>query len=230
MGVKDEVDTMGKQISPSVPFKEIFKRFFSRIRYTASEPSTSVATKLPIIRFLVHRDDLHQAKMTLRDRGREIRNLGWWVAQECPKELRDMETNAFRFFMELKKKHSAKCPALKRHYLEVSDGFLKAGGTPLVPVFSIPNDVEKWPKLAPILNKMIEEVMSCDWVSRFKKPKPISQALYDEWGDITEPREGEDWESAGDDSDGPGDSDSDSEDEEKEDEGGKDTEMSELGS
>jgi hypothetical protein len=133
------------------------------------------------------------------------------VAQESPKELRDMETNAFRFFMELKKKHSDKCPALKRHYLEVSDGFLKAGGVPLVPVFTIPKDVGKWPKLAPILSKIIDEVMSCDWVSRFKKPNPISQALYDEWGEITEPKETEDWESVEDhDSEGPS---SDSEDE-----------------
>jgi hypothetical protein len=150
--------------------------------------------------------------MTIHDRGREIRNLGWWVAQESPKELRDMETNAFRFFMEIKKKHAEKCPALKRHYLEVSDGFLKVGGVPLLPVFKIPTDTEKWGQLAPILHKMICEVMASDWVSRFKKPKAVSQALYDEWGEITEPSGEEQWESVSDQgSDGPesdGDSDS----------------------
>jgi hypothetical protein len=136
-----------------------------------------------LVRFVVHPDDVHMCKLVVRDRGREIRSLGWWAAQECPKDLRDMEMNAFRFFGEAKKA----CPALKRYYLEAEDGFVKVARVAILPVFCVPTDKGKWPRLAPVLNRMIESIHADDWVSRFKQQKSVDPKIYEEWGDIVDP-------------------------------------------
>jgi hypothetical protein len=182
LGMVEEFDTKGVQIPPEVPYQEVFRRFFGNIRFDAAAPTEQVSNKLPIIRFVVQRDDVHQAKMIIRDRNREIRLLGWWVAQESPKDLRDMNSNAIKFFKAAKET----CPELKRVYLQAEDGFVKFAYTPLLPVFSIPADKSKWPRLAPVLWKMVDEVRNVDWLSRQKKPKSVSAALYEEWGDILE--------------------------------------------
>jgi hypothetical protein len=185
VGMKDEKDAEGKTILPEVPFKTIFKSFFRGIRYKQDEPTTAASNKLPIIRFVVHPDDVHQTKMIIRERGREMRLLGWWAAQESPKDLRDMESNAVKFFVEAKNI----CKDLKRVWLQAEDGFVKAASVPILPVFSIPKDKTKWPLLAPILLKMVEDIRDQDWLSRQKKPKAVNPMLYEQWGDITDPPE-----------------------------------------
>jgi hypothetical protein len=186
IGMVDEKDDKDRQILPEVPYEEIFRRFFGNIRFDAAKPTVQVANKLPIVRFVVQRDDVHQAKMIVRDRNREMRLLGWWVAQESPKDLRDMNSNAIKFFKVAKET----CPELKRVYLQAEDGFVKFAYTPILPVFSIPTDTTKWAKLAPLLWKMVDEVRNVDWVSRQKKSTSISSSLYDEWGDIVDPQSG----------------------------------------
>jgi hypothetical protein len=94
-----------------------------------------------------------------------------------------MEMNAFRFFGEAKKV----CPALKRFFLEAEDGFIKVARISILPVFCIPTDKGKWPRLAPILLGMIESVHDGDWVSRFKQKKSVDPNIYEEWGDIVDP-------------------------------------------
>ncbi len=185
VGMKDDVDTSGKRILPEVPFTEIFKRFFSGIRYQQEEPTTALSNKLPLIRFVVHPSDVHQAKMIIRDRGREIRLLGWWAAQESPKDLRDMEANAVKFFIEAKNT----CKDLKRVWLQAEDGFVKAASVPILPVFSIPKDKSKWPLLAPILLQMVENIRDQDWLSRQKNPKSVDSKLYELWGNIVDPQQ-----------------------------------------
>jgi hypothetical protein len=183
MGMKDDKDTQGKQILPELPFTEIFKRFFNSIRYTRDKPTTAMSNKLPLIRFVVHPEDVHQTKMIIRDRGREIRMYGWWVAQESPKDLRDMESNAVKFFIEAK----TTCPDLKRVWLTAEDGFVKAAGVPILPVFTVPKDKSKWADLAPVLLQMVEDVRSQDWLGRHRKPKAVNPKLYERWGEITDP-------------------------------------------
>jgi hypothetical protein len=182
IGVVENLDDNGKRLPPKVTYQEILSRFFFNIRYEASEPTTAASNKLPLVRFVVHPEDVHTCKLIVRDRGREIRSLGWWSAQECPKDLRDMEMNAFRFFGEAKKI----CPPLKRYFLEAEDGFVKVASVPLLPVFCVPVEKGKWPLLAPILLRMIEDVHAGDWVSRFKDQKSVDPKLYEEWGDVIE--------------------------------------------
>jgi hypothetical protein len=195
--MKNDMDTEGVPIPPTVPFKEIFKRFFHGIRYMQEEPTTAQSNKLPIIRFVVHQSDVHQAKMIIRDRGREMRLLGWWAAQETPKDLRDMEANAVKFFVKAKEV----CKDLKRVWLQAEDGFVKAASVPILPVFSVPKDTSLWPKLAPILLKMVEDIREQDWLTRQKKPKAVDPKLYGEWGDVTDPPGASNSESSDSDSD-----------------------------
>jgi hypothetical protein len=181
VGVIENINNEGAQMRPLLNFRQFVSRFFEGIRYEEGKLGTAQSTGLPLGRVMVHMDDVHTMKLRVRDGWRNSRDLGWWVGQETPVDLRQMETNAFRFIMETK----SMCDELRRFYLEVDDGFVRFQGAPFLPVYMIPVDKELWPELAGVLLKMVLSVKSASWVDRFRRDlRKLDPGLLEEWNDI----------------------------------------------
>jgi hypothetical protein len=181
VGVVESVNENGAQMRPLLNYKLFVRRFFDGVRYEEGKLGLAQSTGLPLGRVTVHRDDVHVMKLRVCDGWRGARDLGWWVGQENPVDLRQMETNAFRFIMETKKE----CEGLRRFYLEVDDGFLRFQGAPFLPVYMIPADKELWPRLAEVLLKMVKSLRAVSWIDRFRRDlRKLDPGLLEEWSSI----------------------------------------------
>jgi hypothetical protein len=142
--------------------------------------STARSNGLPLGKVFVHPDDVHLMKLRCRDIWRTVRDLGWWIGQENPADLRQMEVNAFRFIMEAKNV----CVELRRYYLEAEEGFIRYARVPFLPVYLVPDDQEKWPELADVLWRMVQTIQSKNWVTRIRGVKRLDRKLLDEWNSV----------------------------------------------
>lgn len=181
VGVVENINENGAQMRPLLNFKHFVSKFFEGVRYEVGKLGLAQSTGLPLGRVTVHREDVHAMKLRVRDGWRGARELGWWVGQENPVDLRQMETNAFRFIMETKKE----CDGLRRFYLEVDDGFLRFQGSPFLPVYMIPTDKELWPQLAEVLLKIVQSLRAVSWIDRFRHDlRKLDPGLLEEWNSI----------------------------------------------
>jgi hypothetical protein len=120
-------------------------------------------------------------KIRIRDNWRAVKDVGWWIGQENPADLRQMEINAIRFVMETK----MVCNELRRFYVEVEDGFLRFQGAPFLPVYMVPFGKEKWAHLAKILLKILQSFRSMNWVDRFRRNlRKVDPTLVEEWNNV----------------------------------------------
>jgi hypothetical protein len=181
VGVVEKINENGCQMRPQLNFRLFVNRFFDGLRFEEGKLGRAQSTGLPLGRVTVHPDDIHTAKLRIRDGWREAKDLGWWVGQESPIDLRQMETTAFRFIMETK----TMCDGLRRFYLEVEDGFLRFQGAPFLPVYMVPANKELWPALAEVLLKMVQSIRSLGWLDRFRHDlRKVEPGLLDEWSCI----------------------------------------------
>jgi hypothetical protein len=187
VGVAEQLNENGAQKRPLMNFRAFVDRFFDGTRYETGKLGLAQTTGLPLGRVVVHPEDVHTMKLRVRDGWREAKDIGWWVGQESPADLRQMETNAFRFVMETK----TMCEKLRRFYLEVDDGFLRYQGAPFLPVYMIPADKNLWQDLAEVLFKMVESLRSVSWVDRFRVGlRKLEPFLLDEWNGIIKFKDG----------------------------------------
>jgi hypothetical protein len=187
VGIFEQLTENGAQKRPLVNYKAFVESFFEGARFEMGKLGRAMSTGLPLGRVVVHPEDVHTLKLRIRDGWRNARDLGWWVGQENPVDLRQMETNAFRFIMETK----TECDGLRKFYLEVDEGFLRFQGAPFLPVYMVPSEKELWPKLAPVLLLMVESLRAVSWVDRFRRDlRKLDPALLEEWNCIIKCRGG----------------------------------------
>jgi hypothetical protein len=191
VGVVEQITENGAQLRPRLKYDKVVQRFFEGVRYTVGPLGTAQSSGLPLGRVTVHPEDVHTMKIRARDNWRVVKDVGWWIGQENPADLRQMQINAIRFVMETK----TVCNELRRFYVEVEDGFLRFQGAPFIPVYMVPTNKEKWPELANILLKILVSLRSLNWVDRFRKAsqlRKVEPALVDEWNSVlraSEPEE-----------------------------------------
>ncbi len=171
----------GVQLRPAIPYSQVVRESFDGVRYKLGPLSTARSNGLKLGKVFVHPEDVHLMKLRCRDTWRATREMGWWIGQENPADLRRMEVNAFRFIMEAKNT----CVELKRYYIEAEEGFIRYARVPFLPVFLVPEDQEKWPELAPILGKMVQSIQSKNWVTRFRGVKKLDPRLLEEWNSVS---------------------------------------------
>jgi hypothetical protein len=180
VGVVEKLTETGAQIRPKMKYAGFVNRFFRNVRYEIGPLGTAQSSGMPLGRVQVHPADIHTMKIRIRDQWRLAKDCGWWVGQETPVDLREMQVNAFRFIMD-SKNH---CSELRRFYLEAEEGFIRFAKIPFLPVYLVPSDKEKWPELSSVLLKMVQSVRSSDWVQRFRGVKKLNPALLDEWNEV----------------------------------------------
>ncbi len=179
-GVIEQYTPTGAQLRPLLKYDRIVRRFLHGLRYEMKPLGRAQLTDMPLGKVVIHPEDVHEAKLRVRDRWRETRNYGWWVGQENPPDLRQMQANAFRFIMYSKKV----CEELRRFYLEAEDGFIRFARVPFLPVYLVPTKETKWKDLSRVLLKMVKSVRGRDWVDRFQGVKELEPGLVAEWNDI----------------------------------------------
>ena len=96
-----------------------------------------------------------------------------------------MSGAAVGFFIKAKKLEAA----LGSTWLEVKDGFVLAKGFQIVPVYKIPKDEKKWPRLANVLLKMVVNLSvqgsNKDWIDKFSGTvSAVDANLLDEWDKV----------------------------------------------
>ncbi len=180
VGVVEKITESGAKICPKMKYQAFVGRFFHNVRYEIGPLGTAQSTGMPLGRVQVHPSDIHTMKIRIRDQWRLAKDLGWWVGQETPMDLREMQVNAFRFIMDSK----THCAELRRFYLEAEEGFIRFAKIPFLPVYLVPSDKEKWPELAAILLTMVLSVRTSDWMQRFKGVKKLNRALLDKWNEV----------------------------------------------
>jgi hypothetical protein len=196
VGVVEQLTENGAQLRPKLRYAEVARRFFQGLRHTVGPLGTAQSSGLPLGRVTVHPDDVHTMKIRVRDNWRAVKDVGWWIGQENPADLRQMQINAIRFVMETK----VECNELRRFYVEVEDGFLRFQGAPFLPVYMVPTDKGKWPKLAEVLLKILKSLRSLNWVDRFcQSLRKVDPALVDEWNRVLRGESSGDGEVLGDD-------------------------------
>jgi hypothetical protein len=179
-GVIEQYTPTGAQLRPLLSYDRIVRRFFHGIRYEMKPLGRAQSTDMPLGKVVVHLEDVHEAKLRIRDRWRETRDYGWWVGQENPPDLRFMQANAFRFIMYAKKV----CEELRRFYLEAEEGFIRFARVPFLPVYLVPTKEAKWKDLSHVLLKMVLSVRGRDWMDRFRGVKELEPELIIEWNRI----------------------------------------------
>lgn len=101
-------------------------------------------------------------KEGFQDNFQEIKDalgeVGWWIKPSAPNDLRRMEGRAVSFLKGMRSSNK------KFTFLPVKDGHIWSGNHPLHPVFLIPEDQEKWPKLFDLI---IGSVGRKTWVEKF---------------------------------------------------------------
>jgi hypothetical protein len=180
VGAVKETTEDGVAMKPKISYAHMVRRFFDGVRYKMSPLSTAKSNGMPLGKVQVHPQDAHVVKMRCRDNWREPREFGWWIGQENPVDLRQMEVNAFRFIMEGKKEQDG----LQRYYIEAENGFLRFARVPFLPVYMVPEDKAQWPELFPILLEMVKSIGSKNWVSRFRGVKKLDSRLLEAWNSV----------------------------------------------
>ncbi len=180
VGVIEQYTESGAQLRPTLRYDQVVRRFFRGLRHEMGALGYAQSTGMPLVKVSVHPDDVHEAKLRVRDRWRETRDFGWWVGQENPPDLRQMQANAFRFIMASKKS----CGELRRYYLEADEGFIRYARVPFLPVYLVPTNKAKWSALGKVLLSMVQSIRDRDWVDRFRGVRELHPALIAEWNAI----------------------------------------------
>jgi hypothetical protein len=181
VGVVKRTDDKGLQVAPLIQYEDFVRGFFEGVRFELGELGKAQSSGLPLGRVVIHPDDVHTMKLRVRDGWRNAKDLGWWVGQENPADLRQMQANAYRFIMATKNE----CDGLRKFFLEAEEGFLRFQGAPFLPVYMVPTNEDLWPKLAPVLLKMVESIRSVSWIERFRRDfKKLDPGLLKVWCSI----------------------------------------------
>jgi hypothetical protein len=92
-----------------------------------------------------------------------------------------MRSNAFQFFKEVKSLHQE----VRAAYLDISHetGYVSVDGIDFVPVFMVPRDKKKWPRLIDLMIRVIDFVRGLEWTERITSTVTIDAALVREWAE-----------------------------------------------
>jgi hypothetical protein len=166
-------------VRPSVkPFKLIVATYFPgfKLKVLAS------AGVSKIIRFTVEpnpQGDLppQNFETVLKSSVISIRGDGWWFQQELPPTLRQMYSNAYKFFKETK----AEYPVIRPFMLDVADGYVTIDETRVVPVYLVPKNKAVWKQLGGVLLNVVASFLTMDWLDSMAGKLTVEQSHIDEW-------------------------------------------------
>jgi hypothetical protein len=146
--------------SPPKTSQQILNDFFAGIPITMV-PSVG---KSQVKRFVVDKIRLADFRENLDLYNQQIRADGWWMSVDYPPELRALRSNAFQFFKEAKSLHDT----IRMTFLDVADdsGFVTIDGVEFVPVYMVPRDKKKWPRLVTVMQSVVDSVRSLEWTDR----------------------------------------------------------------
>ncbi len=163
--VKDKVPAFG--------VKRMTELYFSKVNPHCLPKMGS--TK--VWRFTVDEEKVTLAKTIVNTQIMAIRDHGWWVQQDVPLQLRQMYSNCFSFFKRVKELHDR----LRRCYLNADDGFVLLDSVPVVPVYLVPKDTNKWLSLAALLNDLVGDIGETEWMEAAKSPVRVPDEFVPKW-------------------------------------------------
>jgi hypothetical protein len=167
-------------IRPSAkPFKHIAATYFPNFKLNIIA-STSASK---VIRFTVESQQSHGDAPTenfetvLKNCVIAIRGDGWWFQQELPPTLRQMYSNAYKFFKETKSDY----PLIRLFVLDVADGYVTIDETKVVPVYLVPKNKSVWKDLGGVLQNIVASFLTMDWLDSMAGKLSVEQSHVDEW-------------------------------------------------
>lgn len=172
------MDAAGNPVHTILTVKEVLLKYFSTVDYELLTTNPNSVTS--VRRFRVHPAHPSVTKQIARDINSELCSKGWWIQQETPNKLRKINGVATKFFMEAKKTE----PTLRRYTFEVDCGYITIDGTSILPVFMIPEDIQKWAGLAKLLAESVKVLLDLPWLQQMANPVKIDFDVLKKWGQI----------------------------------------------
>ncbi len=166
-------------VRPSVkPFKQIVATYFPgfKLKVLASAGISK------IVQFTVEQNPQGDTpspdfEAVLKNSIISIRGDGWWFQQELPPTLRQMYSNAYKFFKETKSEY----PVVRPFMLDVVDGYATIDETKVVPVCLIPKNKAVWKQLGGVLQNIVASFLTMDWLDSMAGKLTVEQLHIDEW-------------------------------------------------
>jgi hypothetical protein len=166
-------------VRPSVkPFKQVIATYFPgfKLKVLASTGASK------IVRFAVEPNpqgdvSLQNFETVLKSSIISIRGDGWWFQQELPPTLRQMYSNAYKFFKETKTEY----PLIRPFMLDVVGGFVTIDETKVVPVYLVPKNKAVWKQLGGVLQNVVASFLTMDWLDSMAGKLTVEQSHVDEW-------------------------------------------------
>jgi hypothetical protein len=120
-------------------------------------------------RFTVPLVKVEGVKNVLRHYNLAIRDLGWWVAQDVPAEMRRMNSNVYSFFKWARDRERS----LRGVRLDPDGGFLVMNDHPLLPIYLVPTKKRSWDALAHLLAELAASFLDRDWLETAMSTSPV---------------------------------------------------------
>jgi hypothetical protein len=165
--VKDKVPSFGIKKMTEIYFSKANPRCLPKLGSTK------------VWRFSVDEEKISLTKNIINTQIMAIRDHGWWVQQDVPLPLRQMYSTCFAFFKRVKDLHDN----LRKWFLNADDGYVVLDLVPVVPVYLVPKNTDKWVPLAALLNELVAGLVQTEWMDSVKKPIIVPNDFIEKWCD-----------------------------------------------
>jgi hypothetical protein len=129
-------------------------------------------------RFSVPTDKTEEVKSVLRHYNLAIRDLGWWVAQDVPAEMRRMNSTVYSFFKYARDRERR----LRGFRLEADSGYLVMNDHQLLPIYMVPSKKNSWDLLVSLLADVADSFLEHDWLeSAISTSSPVPEGFVSSW-------------------------------------------------
>jgi hypothetical protein len=129
-------------------------------------------------RFTVSPEKVEGVKNVLRHYNLAIRDLGWWVAQDVPAEMRRMNSNVYSFFKYARDRERS----LRSFRLDADGGFLVMNDHHLLPIYLVPTKKRSWDALARLLAELAASFLDRDWLeTAISTSSPVPETFVQAW-------------------------------------------------